>query len=245
MGENLAILRNDRLSTADGCARHQKPPGLEPRGSVSGSTGRRAGQIGKRPDSPYLPHLDGPVNEAVQMADNSFTTGSRDFTVPAANPPVFLAAAPIERRHAAPLSVLRIQKMVAEEFGITLEQLVSQSPGCRQSRFARPRQLAMWLTRRATDYSFPAIGRHFGPIGQERDHTTVMHAVSRIEERLSNDPDYAEVATVLLARLPSKSEPKPPNTYVPAVFLKPCSACDRVETCRISGFCWKAARATS
>ena len=54
--------------------------------------------------------------------------------------------------------------------------------------FARPRQVAMYLTKKLTTRSLPEIGRKFGG----RDHTTVIHAVKKIEELKQNNPKFDE-----------------------------------------------------
>ena len=53
---------------------------------------------------------------------------------------------------------------------------------------ARPRQVAMYLSKQLTSRSLPEIGRKFGG----RDHTTVMHAVSRIESLINSDSAIAD-----------------------------------------------------
>jgi chromosomal replication initiator protein len=53
---------------------------------------------------------------------------------------------------------------------------------------ARPRQVAMFLSKQLTQRSLPEIGRKFGG----RDHTTVMHAVKKVEELMANDQAFAE-----------------------------------------------------
>lgn len=53
---------------------------------------------------------------------------------------------------------------------------------------ARPRQVAMYLSKQMTSRSLPEIGRRFGG----RDHTTVMHGVKRIEELKSADSQIAD-----------------------------------------------------
>lgn len=74
-----------------------------------------------------------------------------------------------------------IQRRVAEYFNIRLADMLS----ARRSRaVARPRQVAMYLSKQLTSRSLPEIGRRFGG----RDHTTVMHACRKIEELRSQDP---------------------------------------------------------
>lgn len=73
------------------------------------------------------------------------------------------------------VTVPEIQRHVAEYFNLRLSELLS----ARRARVvARPRQVAMYLAKNLTSKSLPEIGRKFGG----RDHTTVMHAVKRIEE---------------------------------------------------------------
>ncbi len=81
------------------------------------------------------------------------------------------------------LTVDRIQRAVAEAFDITLDDMVSK----RRARIvARPRQVAMYLSKKMTKRSLPDIGRRFGG----RDHTTVMHAVKRIEAIRQEDHSF-------------------------------------------------------
>jgi chromosomal replication initiator protein len=77
-----------------------------------------------------------------------------------------------------------IKRRVAAFFDLSLEDLVSQR---RHRAVARPRQIAMYFCKRLTRRSFPDIGQRFGG----RDHTTVMHAVKRIEELATSDAAFA------------------------------------------------------
>jgi chromosomal replication initiator protein len=78
------------------------------------------------------------------------------------------------------VTVVGIQQRVAEYFQIELEELRSVK---RQRSILYPRQVAMYLCRRLTEASLPEIGRAFGG----RDHTTVMHAVGKIEREIAQD----------------------------------------------------------
>jgi chromosomal replication initiator protein len=70
----------------------------------------------------------------------------------------------------------------------------------RRSRIvARPRQVAMYLSKQLTAHSLPEIGRKFGG----RDHTTVMHACRRIEELLASDRALGEDVELLRRMLQS------------------------------------------
>ena len=83
------------------------------------------------------------------------------------------------------VTIEEIQKRVAEHYSIRLADM--HSP--RRARLvARPRQVAMYLAKQLTSRSLPEIGRKFGG----RDHTTVMHAVKKIEELRTTDSSFAE-----------------------------------------------------
>jgi chromosomal replication initiator protein len=75
-----------------------------------------------------------------------------------------------------------VQKLVADHFRIKLSDLKSKK---RQRAISVPRQIAMYLCRFKTNCSFPEIGAKFGG----KDHTTVMHAVTKIKNDLENDLD--------------------------------------------------------
>jgi chromosomal replication initiator protein len=73
-----------------------------------------------------------------------------------------------------------IQRVVARHYNVSRQELVSN----RRTRvIVKPRQIAMYLAKTLTPRSFPEIGRRFGG----RDHTTVLHAVRKIEELISGD----------------------------------------------------------
>jgi chromosomal replication initiator protein len=78
------------------------------------------------------------------------------------------------------LTLDEIQKRVAEYFQVDVNEI----RGARRYRSVLyPRQVAMFLCRRLTEASLPEIGRAFGG----RDHTTVMHAVEKIEHEITQD----------------------------------------------------------
>ena len=83
------------------------------------------------------------------------------------------------------VTIEEIQKKVAQHFNIRLADMHSAR---RARAVARPRQVAMYLAKQLTTRSLPEIGRKFGG----RDHTTVMHAVKRIEELRQTDATLAE-----------------------------------------------------
>ncbi|WP_374657312.1 chromosomal replication initiator protein DnaA [Phenylobacterium sp.] len=92
------------------------------------------------------------------------------------------------------VTVDQIQKTVAEHYQLKQADLISE----RRARVvARPRQVAMWLAKQITTRSLPDIGRRFGG----RDHTTVLHAVRRIDALKAEDPMIARDLDVLLRKL--------------------------------------------
>lgn len=80
------------------------------------------------------------------------------------------------------ITVARIQSVVAEVCDVPLIEMTSQR---RSREVARPRQVAMYLAKELTPRSLPEIGRRFG----NRDHTTVMHAIRRIEQLRFEDAE--------------------------------------------------------
>jgi len=83
------------------------------------------------------------------------------------------------------VSIEDIQRKVAEHYNIRLSDLVGPK---RLRTVARPRQMAMYLSKQLTTRSLPEIGRRFGG----RDHTTIMHGVKKIEELMSIDSQLAD-----------------------------------------------------
>jgi chromosomal replication initiator protein len=92
------------------------------------------------------------------------------------------------------VTVDMIQKAVAEHYSLKQADLISER---RARAVARPRQVAMWLAKQITTRSLPDIGRRFGG----RDHTTVLHAVRRIEALKAEDATLARDVDVLLRKL--------------------------------------------
>jgi len=88
------------------------------------------------------------------------------------------------------VTIEEIQKRVSEHFNIKQSEMHS----ARRSRaIARPRQVAMYLAKQLTARSLPEIGRKFGG----RDHTTVMHAVKKVDELRQEDSSFAEDVELL------------------------------------------------
>lgn len=82
------------------------------------------------------------------------------------------------------LQVQDIQRAAARHFNVRRNEMLSQR---RAAAIARPRHVAMFLAKELTTKSYPEIGRCFGG----RDHSTVLHAVRRIEMLLPHDAELA------------------------------------------------------
>jgi chromosomal replication initiator protein len=102
----------------------------------------------------------------------------------------------ILKAHDRRVTIEEIQKKVAEHYSI---RLTDMSSARRARAVARPRQVAMYLAKQLTSRSLPEIGRKFG----NRDHTTVMHAVSRVSELMERDGTFAEDVELLRRLLES------------------------------------------
>ena len=94
------------------------------------------------------------------------------------------------------VSIDEIQKRVAAHYDVRVAEMFSAR---RARNIARPRQVAMYLAKTLTSFSYPEIGRQFGG----RDHTTVMHAVRTIESLVSSDKRIAEDVQLLRSLIAS------------------------------------------
>lgn len=102
----------------------------------------------------------------------------------------------ILKAHDRRVTIEEIQRKVAEHWNM---RLTDMSSARRARAVARPRQVAMYLCKQLTSRSLPEIGRKFG----NRDHTTVMHAVSRVAELMERDAGFAEDVELLRRMLES------------------------------------------
>jgi hypothetical protein len=82
-------------------------------------------------------------------------------------------------------TIKKIIKLVAKHYGVPVDALVGHQ---RTHPLVHYRQEAMFLARKLTTYSLPEIGRRFGG----RDHTTVLHACTKIGKRLETDKAMQE-----------------------------------------------------
>ena len=126
--------------------------------------------------------LEGALNRIVAHADVS----KNDITLESTQE----VLQDLLRSHDRRITIDEIQRKVAEHYNIRLSDMHSAR---RARQVARPRQVAMYLAKQLTARSLPEIGRKFGG----RDHTTVMHAVRKIEELSDGDAAFAQDVEIL------------------------------------------------
>ncbi len=153
--------------------------------------------IGERPDLRIAPEaleflaervsqsvrvLEGALNRVVNFAEH--TSRTVDVAI------VQEALSELLRDSERVLSVDDVQQKVAGFYNLRMTDMVSAR---RTREVVRPRQVAMYLAKQLTLRSLPQIGRKFG----KRDHTTVIHAVRKIEELRRQDPQLdQEIETI-------------------------------------------------
>lgn len=93
--------------------------------------------------------------------------------------------------------ISRVQKIVADYFKISIEDLKSKK---RNADIAFPRQIAMYLCRKLVGESYPKIGIEFGG----KDHSTVMHSCEKIEIEIKNNKSFRETIEKLESDIQSK-----------------------------------------
>jgi hypothetical protein len=90
--------------------------------------------------------------------------------------------------------IATIQRVVGRHYSITRSDLLSHR---RMAELVLPRQVAIFLARKLTLHSLPAIGHHFG----NRDHTTILHAIRKIEAQLFENASLEEDVKALKRQL--------------------------------------------
>lgn len=130
--------------------------------------------------------LEGALNRVIAYAQLTGETLDLDFAV--------TTLGDVLRGSQRHVTIDEIQKLVSTHFDLKPVDLVSAR---RARAVARPRQIAMYLSKRLTTRSLPEIGRKFGG----RDHSTVIHAVRRIEELRDTDRDVDGAVRALMREL--------------------------------------------
>ena len=106
-----------------------------------------------------------------------------------------LLAGVVDEEATTPVTIERIQRLVADHYDIRLADMTSKR---RPKNIAVPRQIAMYLCRRLTSLSSPAIGERFN-----RNHATILHAVTAVEKRMVEDASLSRDVSMLERRLNS------------------------------------------
>jgi chromosomal replication initiator protein len=96
----------------------------------------------------------------------------------------------VRNREPKRVKIEDIQKLVASRYNVSRSDILSER---RTAAVVRPRQIAMYLSKVLTLRSLPEIGRRFGG----RDHTTVLHAVRKIEKQLDGDTSLSDEVELL------------------------------------------------
>lgn len=125
-------------------------------------------------------HLEGSITRLLAY---STIMGGTDITLDLA---VDVLKDFVNKGYSEKNSVNRIQRIVAEYFQVSVEDLKSKK---RSANLAFPRQVAMYLCRKLTNESFPKIGIEFGG----KDHSTVMHSVEKIEKEILTNKELANI----------------------------------------------------
>ena len=87
-------------------------------------------------------------------------------------------------------------KLISRHFGISRSDILSQR---RHPSVVWPRQIGMYLAKQLTSRSLPEIGRRFG----NRDHTTVLHAIRKIDNQMAGDSRVKDEVEYLKKQLSS------------------------------------------
>lgn len=92
------------------------------------------------------------------------------------------------------ITLVDIKEVVANYYNISMEDLVSKK---KTKNIAYPRQIAMYIARKLTDYSLPKLGEEFGG----RDHSTVLHACNKVEEDMESSQEIKKNVDDLISML--------------------------------------------
>ena len=104
------------------------------------------------------------------------------------------ALGPTLRNGQPAITLDKITALICTQYQVKVSDLRSKRRG---RSVSEPRQLVMYLARRATNLSLDEIGDHFGG----RDHSTVLYAVRKVQSRVENDPQFAARVDRFLDRL--------------------------------------------
>lgn len=171
-----------------------EPPDLNTRLIVLERLAREAGV--ETNDRDALSELARRIDANVRRLHGALTRviAHASLTAKPLSPELIAELIPNRATQAEPTTVEEIQQEVAAAFGISRAELVG---GSRAATPLRARQIAILLTREATDFSLPQIGRLYGG----RDHSTVLNSLRRAEATLSHDTQLARQVSELRASI--------------------------------------------
>lgn len=179
-----------------------EPPDLATRLTVLQHLAREAGVETDNHDA--LSELAGRIDANVRRLHGALTKviAHASLTAKPLSRELIAELIPNRSQQTEPTTVEEIQQRVAAAFGISRTELVGTS---RAATPLRARQVAILLTREATDLSLPQIGRLYGG----RDHTTILNALRRAEATLSNDAGLARQVADLRSSIHIQSTKSP------------------------------------
>ena len=94
------------------------------------------------------------------------------------------------------ISIEMIQKVVANHFNIKISDFKVKR---KNKGFVLPRQVAIYLSLKFTDFSLMEIGEKFGG----KDHSTILHSIKKVDERMSSQPSFKEMMENLQSQIKS------------------------------------------
>ncbi|MCI9546948.1 MAG: chromosomal replication initiator protein DnaA [Lachnospiraceae bacterium] len=131
--------------------------------------------------------LEGALNKVMAFANLE----KREVTLELAEQVLQDIISPDDKRAVTPEYIINV---VSEHFDIPVEDILSNK---RSSRIVFPRQIAMYLCRDMTDTALKMIGKHIG----NRDHTTVMHGIEKIEKEMQKSPTTQNTIEILKKKI--------------------------------------------
>jgi chromosomal replication initiator protein len=173
-----------------------QPPDLETRIAILSKKVKTDGI--HLPDSELLSFIAGRISTNIRELEGALTRVVAFSSLTGRPMTVDLAQEVLKdvfpQGEAAQVSIQRIQETVSDRFGLAVADLTSDK---RSQSIVYPRQVAMYLSRELTDSSLPKIGKQFGG----RDHTTVIHATSKIARLIREDRSVYNLVQELTARV--------------------------------------------
>ena len=175
-----------------------EPPDLATRLTVLQHLAREAGLDAENSDA--LSELARRIDANIRRLHGGLTKviAHASLTAKPLSPELIAELIPSRAPASKPSTVEEIQQQVADAFGVSRAELVGSG---RAATPLRARQIAILLTREATDLSLPQIGRLYGG----RDHSTVLNSLRRAEGAVGDDADLARRVSELRSSIHSRA----------------------------------------